>query len=274
MRASIWPAHKKSRSDPRDASTSTEPRGESLELEYASSLIRVIRSRKVQDAIHSQSNTLTPPLSAPRERSVPAAESVILLSGCDKFQVGDRRRGAEKLAPLLYLPAEVQARERSLGSSMSKDESESDAERRSAAATRKYSASNARRPLADDIFGASTHGERRVGFEATPHRRPELSVLSRLRSPLTNERKQTSNAPGSAVGLARWGWHSPKKGGSPLLGRHASRMPHFTDGTFDLENAAAGVAQYIDADVVATVTISSSAMLAIQKHSMYVCMYV
>lgn len=81
--------HKKPRPAPRDAATSTSY-SDNLELEYASSLIRVIRSRKDVDA-RARTHELSPV-----ERPVPAADSIILLSGCDRFSLSARR--AAKIA--------------------------------------------------------------------------------------------------------------------------------------------------------------------------------
>jgi len=83
--------HKKPRPAPRDAATSTS-HSDNLELEYASSLIRVIRSRKDVDA-RTRTHTLSPV-----ERPVPAADNVILLSGCDRFPLSARRAPAAKIA--------------------------------------------------------------------------------------------------------------------------------------------------------------------------------
>jgi hypothetical protein len=83
--------HKKPRPAPRDAATSTS-HSDNLELEYASSLIRVIRSRKDVDA-RARTHAISPV-----ERPVPAADSIILLSGCDRFSLSARRAPAAKIA--------------------------------------------------------------------------------------------------------------------------------------------------------------------------------
>jgi hypothetical protein len=168
-------AHKKACSTPRDAATSTSrtpKRCEGLELEYATSLIRVIRSRKAQDS-KAQANVLSPPL----ERSVPAVENVILLSGCEKFNLSNRRSGSGKLAPLAYLGDSF----RRMSDSEGWASCESDAVHCSRAETRQYTSSNARRPLAGD----SCNGAARIASEgrSPASRRRELCILTRVQSP-------------------------------------------------------------------------------------------
>jgi hypothetical protein len=172
-------SHKKSRLAPGacDAATSTS-HSDSLELEYASSLIRVIRSRKDVDARHTAQSLAEGRGRAahrtcarsPVERPVQAAESVLLLSGCDKFTLPARQAapGTLALPAIAVVHAPVAAQESA--------NSDDGGVLRSAARQR-YS-SKACRSLADDSYRGSLLGQR-----LPANRRQEISILSRPRSP-------------------------------------------------------------------------------------------
>jgi len=162
--------HKRSRPTPCDAATSTSSMSENLELEYASSLIAVIRSRKDRHA-HAGSTLLSPPV----EFSVPAAESITLLLGREKCILPP----VEKLAPLV-LHQRDSAHTTHYCDQDSYSSRACDAGHRSAAATPQYTASKARRALS----GAPGHGPFPFAEQRfAANRRQEVSILSKSRSP-------------------------------------------------------------------------------------------
>jgi len=156
----VW--HKRSRPTPCDAATSTSQMSENLELEYASSLIAVMRSRKDRHA-HAGSTSLSPPV----EFSVPAAESITLLLGREKCILPP----AEKLAPLVL---------HQRNSAHTTHYCDQDSYSLRAAATPQYTASKARRALS----GAPGHGPFPFAEQRfAANRRQEVSILSKSRSP-------------------------------------------------------------------------------------------
>ena len=86
------------------SSARSKAASEGLELEYASSLIRVIRSRG-----NARGPTAECVLHSPEKQPLTAMEGMLLLSGCGKFKPAERRVPNEKLAPLAHgaLPASV-----------------------------------------------------------------------------------------------------------------------------------------------------------------------
>ena len=220
--------NKKGRQETRDAATS-QASGD-LELEYANSLIRVIRSRKDNGARVQASAR-----SAPTERSVLVAENVLLLSGCSTFNVSGHRAGAERLAPL------ASSTHRSLPTGI--NEGSNIKSHRSS-----IFIDNANR-LADSPShfapAAFIFNHRQ---QSPAKRKPEASVLSALRSPPADQeqRRPASEEPGQYTGPAR---STSENGGRSQPEKRLS--------AHGLETAVGpGVAHYKDGHVSSTVRLS------------------
>lgn len=220
----------------------TSQAGEDLELQYANSLIRVIRSRK-DNGTGGQPSVR----SAPAERSVPVADSVLLLSGCRTFN--GERRAAERLAPLASsthrsLPTEIHE-----SSSWSHRSSMTTEQSKRAATLPQYLAPTAL------IFG---HRE-----QSQAKRKPEPSVLSKLWSPpgIHEQKGVVFGERSSASGLAcKWsengtGSRPEKHSATPTQEARASPQ--------ELETASGpGVATFKDSHVSSTVNLSMSWRIA------------
>ena len=188
--------HKKARSTPRDDAATSPPRlCERLELEYASSLIRVIRSRKDADSRTRESSLVSV------ERPVQSADNVILLSGCEKFSLSSRRRGTETLVQLAQVDG---GRNSAKGSGGSCGSAESEISRHRSAEKLHYSTAQSRRALDTESYQLCFSEKMLYS-----NQRQELSVLSKSRN-TTIENEGDSERPSlTQVGLARWGWRNP-----------------------------------------------------------------
>jgi len=216
--------HKKARQETCEAATS--PSRENLELEYADSLIRVIRSRKDEARVQASAR------SAPTERSVPVAESVVLLSGCDKFNLG--RAETERLAPL------SSSTHRSLPACVRESDSSSS---QSSIENREKHGS----PFSASFILAPFPVDRPV------RRKPEASVLSASRSPPTShEQNVAAKEAAGRAGESTWKWCPPEKFQKI---KHVDTLQENIASQGVLETASGpGVATFKDGHVLTTVS--------------------
>ena len=222
--------HKKARQGTCEAVTT--PSRENLELEYADSLIRVIRSRKDGEA-----RVLTSARSAPTERSVPVAQSVVLLSGCDKFNL--RRAETERLAPL------SSSTHRSLPAC--DREGVSFSNRSSSENREKHAGKRAGSPQFAASFVVAP-----FPVDRPERRKPQASVLSALRSaPTGHEQRGSAKKAADRTAEPTWKWCPPEKL-QPI--QRTGTLQESIASPGGLETASGpGVATFKDGHVLSTV---------------------